>query len=77
MIHKNYWCVVGRMHGDDEDHIRFFYNCTQEDAVALFHTHCYEDVGMTLAEREQAAAEDRGVYVTRVLFSDSPIEEAS
>lgn len=77
MIYRNYWAVAGRMCGDHEDHVRFFQQCTYQDAIDLFRIQVYEDKGVTLAERELAEANGEGVFVNLVLASDSPIEEGS
>lgn len=76
-VHRNYWLVVGRMHGDDEDLGMTFEHCTHKQAVADFVDRVW---GLEfLADpccgwgREQAESIGEGVIVTCVYASDSPI----
>ena len=86
-IHRNYWLVVGRMCGDDEDTALQFEHCTREDAINAFRDALWEDDTPELSYsnalpgetneqyRERVEANGEGVFINGVYASDSPIEQ--
>lgn len=68
----NYIIVIGRLHGDDEDHARQYGDMTVPEARQHFINEVRYDNGVTEDEvvREYETA---NVYITHVLTSQSPI----
>lgn len=70
--HANFIVVIGRMHGDDEDHARQYGDMTVVEARERFISEVREDEGIS-AEDIAAGYEYTNVYITHVLTSQSPI----
>lgn len=81
MIYRNYWLVVGRVLGDDEDTVMKFENCTREQVVESFKESMWEmefdyiDSVERAEARAQAELLGAEVFINGVFASDSPIEE--
>lgn len=67
----NFWLVIGRVCGDDEDTSLLFKDCTHAEAVARFkedQQSRYPDTDWELEE-----ANGTGVFINGVFWSDTPI----
>ena len=72
-----WWCVVGRIPGDDEDTSLCFQAASREEAVREFEAAMYD--GEVSPEQARANVVERfgeAIYVTSVLRSDSKIDLA-
>lgn len=77
---KNFYAVIGRIPGDDEDSVYTYENVTRIEAKVQFAKDIYND-----GESSSGAAEDHMeaifrehggyVFINQVLSSDSPIKE--
>ena len=70
--HRNYIAVIGRLHGDDDDHPRLYEHTTVSAARQAFINDVRRDEGIKEAD-VVAGYECTNVYIGYVLTSDSPI----
>lgn len=71
-IHHNYIVVIGRAHGDDEDHARNYGDMTIVQARQAFINDVRADGGIPEVDVVKGY-EYTNVYITHVLTSQSPI----
>lgn len=74
--HHNYIVVVGRMHGDDEDHAREYEHMTVPEARQRFINEVRADEGVP-EEDVVKEYEYTNVYIRHVMTSQSPINVES
>ena len=72
----NYIVIIGRMHGDDEDHARDYQHATVENARQAFINEVRADEQVPEAD-VVAGYEYTNVYIRHVLTSESPINVES
>ena len=70
--YKNFIVVIGRAHGDDEDHARSYGAMTIPQARQRFINEVRRDVGIC-EEDVVKEYEHANVYITHVLTSSTPI----
>lgn len=79
MTALNYYAVIGRIPGDDEDTCLIFQVESANDAVRAFADRIYEDRGLSEGDREatiRMIGRDLSVFVNHVLMSRSFINHA-
>lgn len=64
--------IIGRAHGDDEDHARSYGDMTETDARQAFINDVRHDEGIDEAD-VVAEYEHTNVYITHFITSQSPI----
>jgi len=72
LTYHNYIAVIGRLHGDDDDHPRVYEQTTVADARQLFVNDVRSDNGVSESAVVEAY-EFANVYIGYVLTSASPI----
>lgn len=70
--HHNYIVIIGRAHGDDEDHARNYGDMPIVEARQAFINDVRRDEGIP-EDDIVAGYEYTNVYITQVLTSQSPI----
>jgi len=70
-VYHNYIVIIGRAHGDDEDHARDYEHTTEVDARQAFINDVRRDQDTPEAD-VVAGYEYTNVYITHVLTSTSP-----
>ena len=70
--YHNYIVIIGRAHGDDEDHARDYQHATVPDARQAFINEVRADEGIP-EDDVVKGYEYTKVYITHVLTSQSPI----
>lgn len=74
--YHNYIVIIGRAHGDDEDHARAYEHMTEVDARQAFINDVRHDDGIPEVD-VVAGYEYTNVYIRHVLTSESPINVES
>jgi len=74
MIYHPYIAIIGRMHSDDESHVRTYENMTEPQARHQFELDCRHDADIMEVDLV-AGYEFTNVYINSMLASASPITE--
>ena len=69
----NFYAVIGRICGDDEDTVLTLRADSKEEAINQFRHWMWEQDGSSQEDRDKLEASDQGVFVNHVLVSSSPI----
>lgn len=72
---SNFYAVVGRICGDDEDSVLTLCADSKEEAINQFRHWMWEQDGSSPEAIAEMEAADQGVFVNYVLMSSAPIEE--
>lgn len=70
---SNFYAVIGRMCGDDEDRVLTLCADSREGAVEAFRQWLWGLDGSSPEDIAEMEAADQGVFVTHVLVSTAPI----
>lgn len=70
---SNFYAVVGRICGDDEDSILTLCADSKEEAINQFRHWMWEQDGSSQEDRDLLEANGEGVFVNQILVSASPI----
>jgi len=72
---NKFYMVIGRMAGDDEDTALAIWADSSDTACDQFRQLMWAPEGCTPKEIQELESSEQGVFITHVLFSESPINQ--